>query len=158
MHTYIRNDECHHKQTFLSHLFSSLWTLLLLAGNCCPGGIERSCLRHKYSFTIALTARRNCKKSATFSIMLVICGLEKFCCRIHHHFLHSDHSQTKKYIYNNKKWRLANISTYMELFVERWSKVTSKRCDCVINCHFLIRYHLDNLLQNRVLQAKLLLT
>ena len=60
------------------------------------GGIEKPCLRHKYSFPIGLTARRNCKKSATFSIMLVICGREKFCCSIHHHFLHSDQSQTKK--------------------------------------------------------------
>ena len=61
-------------------------------------GIEKSCLRHKYLFPIGLTARRNCKKSATFSIMLVICGLEKFCRSIHHHFLHNDHSQTKKKI------------------------------------------------------------
>ena len=36
------------------------------------GGIEKSCLQHKYSFPIALTARRNCKKSPTFSINLVI--------------------------------------------------------------------------------------
>ena len=26
------------------------------------GGIEKSCLQHKHSFHIALTARRNCKK------------------------------------------------------------------------------------------------
>ena len=36
------------------------------------GGIGKSCLQHKYSFPIALTARRNCKQSATFSIKLVI--------------------------------------------------------------------------------------
>ena len=35
-------------------------------------GIENSCLQHKYSRPIALTARRNCKKSATFSVKLVI--------------------------------------------------------------------------------------
>ena len=66
------------------------------------GGIEKSCLRHKCSFPIALTARRNCKISATFSITLVICGLEKFCRSIHHHFLQSDHSQTKKKKKNNE--------------------------------------------------------
>ena len=98
--------QCPSCQVFLkSHLFPSLWTLLLLAGNFCPGGIEKSCLRHKYSFPIALTARQNCKKSATFSITLVICCLEKFCCSIHHHFLHSDHSQTKKKNIIIKKWR-----------------------------------------------------
>ena len=146
MHTYIRNDECHHKQTFyIPPIFQSMDTFTL-AGNFCPGGIERSCLRHKYSFTIALTARRNCKKSATFSITLVICGLEKFCCRIHHHFLHSDHSQTKKNIYNNNKWRQTFPLPVHGTFCR--TLVTSKRCDCVINCHFLMRYHLDNLLQN----------
>ena len=36
------------------------------------GGIEKSCLQHKFSLPIALTARRNCKKSSTFSIKLVI--------------------------------------------------------------------------------------
>ena len=56
---------------FLPHLLPSLWTLLLLAGNF-MGGIEKSCLQHTYSFSIALTARGNCKKSATFSIKLVI--------------------------------------------------------------------------------------
>ena len=61
----------------LSHLLPSLWTLLLFAGNFLSlsyvmGGIEKSCLQHKFSFPIALTARRNCKKSATFSIKLVI--------------------------------------------------------------------------------------
>ena len=81
---------------FLSHLLPSLWTLLLLALSYVMGGIEKSCLQHKYSFPTALTARRNCKNSATFSIKLVIEGLENLCCSIHHHFLHSDHSQTKK--------------------------------------------------------------
>ena len=44
----------------------------LLSLSYVMGGIEKSCLQHKYSFPIALTARRNCKKSATFSIQLVI--------------------------------------------------------------------------------------
>ena len=30
------------------------------------GGIEKSCLQHKYSFPIALTARRNCKSQQHF--------------------------------------------------------------------------------------------
>ena len=77
---------------FISHILPSLSLSYVMSG------IEKSCLRHKYSFPLGLTARRNCKKSATFSIMLVICGLEKFCRSIHHHFLHSDHSQTKKKI------------------------------------------------------------
>ena len=79
---------------FISHILPSLGTLLSLS--YVMSGIEKSCLRHKYSFPIGLIARRNCKKSVTFSIMLVICGLEKFCRSIRHHFLHSDHSQTKK--------------------------------------------------------------
>ena len=96
--TSIKNDdECHHKQTFYippitlqsMDTFTVGRELLSLSYVMC--GIEKSCLRHKYSFPIALTARRNCKKSATFSIMLVICGLEKFFCSIH-----SDHSQTEK--------------------------------------------------------------
>ena len=116
---------------FISHLFPSL----LLAGNFCPGGIEKSCLRHKYSFLLALTARRNCKKSAKFSIM--------WSKKVLYHFLHSDHIQTKKNIYLIIKKIATNIAIYMELFVERWSLVTSKRCDCVINCYFLMRYHLD---------------
>ena len=44
----------------------------LLSLSYVMGGIEKSCLQHKYSFPIALTAKRNCKKSATFSIKLVI--------------------------------------------------------------------------------------
>ena len=99
----IRNDdECHHKQTFyippitLQSMDTVTVDRELLSLSYVMDGIEKSCLRHKYSFPIALTARRNCKKSASFSITLVICGLEKFCCSIHHHFLHSDHSQAKK--------------------------------------------------------------
>ena len=44
----------------------------LLSLSYVMGGIENSCLQHKYSHLIALTARRNCKKSATFSVKLVI--------------------------------------------------------------------------------------
>ena len=44
----------------------------LLSLSYVMGGIENSCLQHKYSRPIALTARRNCKKSATFSVKLVI--------------------------------------------------------------------------------------
>ena len=104
----IRNDdECHHKHKFyIPPITLSMDTLTvgreLLSLSYVMDGIEKSCLRHKYSFPIPLTARRNCKKSATFSITLVICGLEKFYCSIHHNFLHSDHSQTKKEKKNNK--------------------------------------------------------
>ena len=34
----------------------------LLSLSYVMGGIENSCLQHKYSRPIALTARRNCKK------------------------------------------------------------------------------------------------
>ena len=44
----------------------------LLSLSYVMGGIENSCLQHKYSRPIALTDRRNCKKSATFSVKLVI--------------------------------------------------------------------------------------
>ena len=80
----IRNDdECHHKQKFyIPPITQSMDTFTvgreLLSLSYVIDGIEKSCLRHKYSFSMALTARRNCKKSATFSITLVICGLEKF--------------------------------------------------------------------------------
>ena len=97
----IRNDdECLHKQMFyIPPIAQSMDTFTagreLLSLSYIMGGIEKSCVRHKCPFPIALTARRNCKKSATFSITFVICGLEKFCGSIHHHFLQSDHSQTK---------------------------------------------------------------
>ena len=120
----IRNDdECHHKQTFYippidlqsMDTFTAGRKVLFLS--YVMDGIEKSCLRHKYSFPIALTARRNCKKLATFSTTLVICGLEKFFCSIQ--LLHSHHSQTKKkkkeQILDNKKMA-TNVFTYMELF------------------------------------------
>ena len=118
------NDECHHKQTFyIPPITQSMDTFTagreLLSLNYVMGGIEKSCLRHKCSFSIALTARRNCKKSATFSITLVICGLEKLCCSIHHHFLQSDHSQ-KIIIIKFKKWRQTFPLTW-NFFVEHWS-------------------------------------
>ena len=74
----IRNDdECHHKQMFyIPPITQSVDTFTvgreLLSLSYVMDGTEKSCLRHKYSFPIALTARRNCKKSATFSITLVI--------------------------------------------------------------------------------------
>ena len=66
----IRNDdECHHKQMFyIRPITQSMDTFTvgreLLSLSYVMGGIEKSCLRHRYSFLIALTARRNCKKSA----------------------------------------------------------------------------------------------
>ena len=130
----IRNDdECHQKQTFyIPPITQSMDTFTvgreLLSLSYVMGGIEKSCLLHKYSFPIERTARRSCKKSATFSITLVICGLEKFCCSIHHHFLHSDHSRTK----NKKKKKKKNKSKIIKkwrqrfpltwnFFGERWS-------------------------------------
>ena len=67
----IRNDdECHHKQMFyippitLQSMDTFTVGRELLSLSYVMGGIEKSCLRHRYSFLIALTARRNCKKSA----------------------------------------------------------------------------------------------
>ena len=66
--TSIRNDdECHHKQTFnippitLQSMDTFTVGRELLSLSYVMGGKEKSCLRHKYSFPIALTARRNCK-------------------------------------------------------------------------------------------------
>ena len=66
-----------HKQTFfIPPITQSMDTFTvgreLLSLSYVMGGIEKSCLQHKYSFPIALTARRNCKKSAKFSMKLVI--------------------------------------------------------------------------------------
>ena len=67
--TSIRNDdECHHKQTFYIPpiTLQSLDTLTvgreLLSLSYVMGGIEK----YKYSFPIALTARRNCKNRQRF--------------------------------------------------------------------------------------------
>ena len=49
----------------------------LLSLSYVMGGIENSCLQHKYSRPIALTARRNCKKSATFSVKKVQVGKDQ---------------------------------------------------------------------------------
>ena len=117
----IRNDdECHRKQKFyIPHITHSMDTFTvgrgLLSLNYVMDGIEKYCLRHKYSFPIALTARRNCKKSATFSITLVICGLEKFCCMQHSSSFFAKRSQPDEKKKNNKN-KATNISIYMELF------------------------------------------
>ena len=69
----IRNDdECHHKQTFyippitLQSMDTFTVGRELLSLSYVMGGIEKSCLRHKYSFPIALTARQNCKNRQHF--------------------------------------------------------------------------------------------
>ena len=67
MSAFIKDDECHHKQTFfIPPITQSMDTFTvgreLLSLSYVMGGIEKSCLQHKYSFPIALTARRNCKK------------------------------------------------------------------------------------------------
>ena len=71
--TSIRNDdECHHKQTFYIPSITlhsvDIFTVgrELLSLSYVMGGIENACLRHKYSFPIALTARRNCKNRKHF--------------------------------------------------------------------------------------------
>ena len=64
----IRNDdECHHKQKFYIPPITQSMDIFtvgreLLSLSYVIDGIEKSCLRHKYLFPIALTARRNCKK------------------------------------------------------------------------------------------------
>ena len=66
------DDECHHKQTFyippvtLQSMDTFTVGRELLSLSYVMGGIEKSCLRHKYSFPIALTARRNCKNGNIF--------------------------------------------------------------------------------------------
>ena len=61
----IRNDdECLQKQKFyIPPIIKSMDTFTvgreLLSLSYVMDGIEKSCLRHKYSFPIALTARRN---------------------------------------------------------------------------------------------------
>ena len=74
----------------------------LLSLSYVMGGIEKSCLQHKYSFPVALTARRNCKKIS--NIFHKVGNMRSR--KVHHHFLHSDHSQTKKNNKNKifKKW------------------------------------------------------
>ena len=71
--TSIRNDdECHHKLTFyippitLQSMDTFTVDRELLFLSYIMGGIEKSCLRHKYSFPIALTARRNYKNRQHF--------------------------------------------------------------------------------------------
>ena len=71
--TSVRNDdECHHEQTFyipsitLHYVDTFTVGRELLSLSYVMGGIEKSCLRHKYPFPIALTARRNCKNQKHF--------------------------------------------------------------------------------------------
>ena len=53
-----------------SHTLQSMDTFTvgkeLLSLSYVMGGIEKSCLRHKYLFPIALTGRRNCKNRQRF--------------------------------------------------------------------------------------------
>ena len=62
--TSIRNDdECHQKQTFyippitLQSMDTFTVGMELLSSSFVMGGIEKSCLQHKYSFPIALTVK-----------------------------------------------------------------------------------------------------
>ena len=71
--TSIRNDDdCHHKQTFyippinLQSMDTFTVGREVLSLSYVMGGIEKSCLRHNYSFPIALTARLNCKNRQHF--------------------------------------------------------------------------------------------
>ena len=76
--TSIRNDDdCHHKQTFyippinLQSMDTFTVGREVLSLSYVMGLIEKSCLRHNYSFPIALTARRNCI-CITYLIFIII--------------------------------------------------------------------------------------